>query len=1097
MSEARATVDGTASDQGARERASDPRESIVLQAPAGSGKTAVLTQRMLRLLADVDEPEEILAITFTRRAAAEMRERVLQALAGEVGEGALARRLGALAARALARSEARGWRLREDPGRLRIQTIDAFNLSLASRLPLAARCGGPLRLGERPETLYRRAARETLVRAEQDPELAVDVGLWFERLDNRWGNVERLLAEMLRERAHWLPHVLGSAPQRLSARVEESLVRIAGERLAAVCTGLDARLRAALEALPTVGALGADPLSLPAWQRLTALCFTRQGQWRRAIDRRLGVEFADRAAKAALLECIGQLAALPGAQAQLLEVAALPPPRLPAADATALAALSRLLRIAAAELEMGFAAAAEVDYTRIAGAAQAALSEEGEPSDLALRLGVRLRHILVDEFQDTSAAQTELLAKLTAGWEPGDGRTLFVVGDPMQSIYMFREAEVGCFLAVRDRGIGALRLTPLQLQRNFRSVPALVEWCNGTFGRLFPAVDDLRESAVSFSASAAALPGGRTAAAVELRLFDSADHQAEIAALVERIAALKSADPQASIAVLVAARRHAEHLISALQARAVEAIGVHLVPLQALAVVRDLVALTRALCHLGDRTAWLAVLRAPWCGASLATLTCLSGRRDCELPWEALHDAERTGVLEPAEHTRVQRVRAVLAESLAGRGRLPLADWLEQTWLRLGGPDAYPREQLRHARAYFTAVSERSGAIEREGAGALDELLGGLHAEPSAHGDQAVQILTIHHAKGLEFDHVLIPGLGRRANHDREPLLRWLDLPRAEAGGSDLLLAPAPPVGAEDPRGVGALIKRLREQRAAHEQLRLLYVAATRAKRSLHLYATLKRSGEGPLRPTRGTPLARLWPALGSDFLATVDADAPPMPLASVGPPLEGGMRLREPWHPPTLPPAPVLDHLPLGGESLEPPQFSWVQETARHVGTVVHAELQRWAEAEALPEPAAVADHAAEYAARLRRHGVPENELQGATRRILAALAATLEDPRGRWILARSHREARSELALTGLADGRLRNVVIDRSFIDAQGVRWVIDFKTSEHEGGRLEDFIDQEVCRYRAQLAVYAALARELGPEPVRAGLYFPLMRVFAEV
>jgi ATP-dependent helicase/nuclease subunit A len=1089
---------GALPDAAARERASDPRESIVLQAPAGSGKTAVLTQRMLRLLAEVEEPEQILAITFTRRAAAEMRERVLQALAGEVGEGTLARQLGALAERVLARSEARGWRLREDPTRLRIQTIDAFNLALANRLPLAARSGGPLTLGERPEALYRRAARETLVRAEQDPELAADVGLWFERLDNRWDNVERVLAEMLRERAHWLAHVLGSAPQHLSARVEESLGRIVAERLAGVCAALDAPLQAALESLPTVGALGADPASLPAWQRLAALCLTRQGQWRRSVDRRLGVEFTERAAKTALLECIGRLAALPGAQVRLLEVAALPPPRLPVDDATALAALSRLLHIAAAELEIVFAAAGVVDYTRIAGAAQAALSEAGEPSDLALRLGVQLRHILVDEFQDTSAAQTQLLAKLTAGWEPGDGRTLFVVGDPMQSIYMFRAAEVGCFLAVRDRGIGPLRLTPLHLQRNFRSAPALVKWCNATFGQLFPRADDVRDSAVSFSPSTAALQGGHSDTAVELRLFSAEDPGAEIAAVVERIAALKGVDPQASIAVLVAARRHAAHLSTALQARAVEAIGVHLVPLQALAVVRDLVALTRALCHLGDRTAWLALLRAPWCGASLATLTHLSARRDDQLPWEALHDAERSGRLAPAERARVQRVCAVLAESLAGRAGVPLADWLEQTWLRLGGPDAYPRAQLCHARAYFTAVSERAGAIEREGIGALDELLNGLHAEPRARSEQAVQILTIHHAKGLEFDHVLIPGLGRRGNHDREPLLRWLDLPRSEAGGSDLLLAPAPPVGAEDPRGVGALIKRLHEQRAAHEQLRLLYVAATRARRSLHLYATLKPSREGGMvRPTRGTPLARLWPVLGSDFLATLEADTPPLRDASGDLPRAGGMRLREPWQPPSLPAAAVLAHLPLGGESLEPPQFSWVQQTARHVGTLVHAQLQRWAESEAMPEPAAVADHTAEYAARLRRHGVPEHELEAATRRVLAALAGTLEDPRGRWILARTHREARSELALTGLADGRLRSVVIDRSFVDERGVRWVIDFKTSEHEGGRGEDFIDREVQRYRAQLAVYAALARELGPEPVRAGLYFPLLRVFTEV
>ncbi len=1085
-------------DEAARQRACDPRESIVLQAPAGSGKTAVLTQRMLGLLAQVDAPEEILAITFTRRAAAEMRARVLQALHGEVGEGPLAQSLAALAARVLERSAARDWRLREDPGRLRILTIDAFNLSIANQLPLAARSGGPLTLGERPEVLYRRAARETLVRAEQDPQLAPDVGLWFERLDNRWDNVERLLAEMLRERAHWLTHVLGAAPQALGARVQESLERITRERLQAARMRLDATLRAALEDLPTVGALDADPTSLPTWQRLAALCCTRQGQWRRAIDRRLGTEFTDRSVKAAVLGCIERLSALPAMLEQLLEVAALPSPRLPAPDEQALAALSRLLRRAAAELEIAFAAAGEVDYTRIAAAAQAALSEGGDPSDLALRLGVRLRHILVDEFQDTSSAQTALLTTLTAGWEPGDGRTLFVVGDPMQSIYMFREAEVGCFLAVRDRGIGALRLEPLRLQRNFRSVPALVEWCNRVFGQLFPAVDDLRESAVAFNTSIAARTDTGEGSPVELRLFCAADRRPEIAAMTERIAALRAADPQASIAVLVAARRHAEHLVAALQACGVEAIGVQLVPLQGLAVVRDLVALTRALCHLGERTAWLAVLRAPWCGASLGTLTQLSARRDTQLPWEALNDPQRMDALEPTERARVDRIRAVLAEALARRAELPLADWLEQTWLRLGGADAYPREHLQHARAYFTAVSERASAVEREGAGALEELLATLYAEPRARSEQAVQILTIHHAKGLEFDHVLIPGLDRRASHDREPLLRWLDLPRAGENASDLLLAPAPPVGAEDPHGAGALIKRLREQRTAHEQLRVLYVAATRAKRSLHLYATLAPAPDGrPVRPTRGTPLARLWPALAAEFQTGLVTAPPVTQAVATAAPAPGGLRLLPSWRPPEVAAGTVLEHLPLGGESLEPPQFSWVQQTARHVGTVVHAELHRWAQAGHLPDRAQLSDRAAQYTARLRRYGVPASELEAASRRVLAALAATLGDPRGRWILAPGHRDACSELELTGIAAGRLRNVVIDRAFVDEQGVRWVIDFKTSAHEGGRREDFIAQEVQRYRPQLAVYAALARELGPEPVRCGLYFPLMGVFAEV
>src|SRR5262249_46560398 len=171
--------------------------------------------------------------------------------------------------------------------------------------------------------------------------------------------------------------------------------------------------------------------------------------------------------------------------------------------------LSRVLSRAAAELHTEFAASQRVDYTYVAGAARAALSEEGEPNDLALRTGLALRHVLVDEFQDTSLAQVQLLEMLTAGWEPGDERTLFVVGDPMQSIYRFRDAEVGLFLRARDRGIGTVRLQPLRLVRNFRAAPELVSFANEVFAQVFPPADDLGSGAVSYRPSPAAQAPGR------------------------------------------------------------------------------------------------------------------------------------------------------------------------------------------------------------------------------------------------------------------------------------------------------------------------------------------------------------------------------------------------------------------------------------------------------------------------------------------------------------------------------------------------------------------------------------------------------------
>jgi ATP-dependent exoDNAse (exonuclease V) beta subunit len=1096
-------VDPAEADELARERAIDPGVSVLLQAPAGSGKTSVLTQRLLRLLAVVDEPEEILAITFTRRAAAEMRARVLRVLRGEIGEGPQRERLRALATAALQRSQARGWRLAQDPGRLRIQTIDSFNFRLASQLPVTARAGGELVLSSRPEELYRLAARETLLGAEGDPELAADLELLFERLDNRWGHVERLLADMLRERAHWLRYVLGHEPDVLCERIESSLAHIVADRLSRACLSLGAGVCAEAACLPGIGPLGAQARCLESWKALARLALTDKGQWRRSITRMLGAGFEASAAKDALRACIERLGAVPAAREILLDLLALPSPELGSADAAALAALSRVLRAAAAQLQARFALEGRVDHTYIAGAARSALAEGGLPTDLALRTGLSLRHILVDEFQDTSVAQLELLEMLTAGWEPGDGRTLFVVGDPMQSIYQFREAEVGCFLRARDLGIGVVRLTPLRLLRNFRSTPQLIRWTNEAFGKLFPRSDDLRESAVAFTPSLdkgeeGPSPGGRpspkaSVSPVELRLLP--DRAAETEAIVARVRDLKKRDAQASIAILVAARSHAQAIIAALHACDTDAIGVELVPLGEVPIVRDLVALTRALCHLGDRTAWLAVLRAPWCGASLAALTRLSSRGDSRLLCQALREPERLEDCPPEERSRLERVRRVLEEGVSQRDSMPLADWLEGVWIALGAPDAYPAAELRHARAFFDALSERTSSGEWRGIASLDSVLADLYAQPRARTPQPVQVLTIHGAKGLEFDHVLVPGLDRDLNRGREPLLRWLDLPRQEEG-SDLIMAPAPAIGDEDPGEVSAYLKRLMARRAAHEQIRLLYVAATRAKRSLHLYAAPKPRSDGVIAPRSRTLLASLWHALEEDFRGSLTAI-----VGGQGEELRGASRaalrrLAPEWLPRQLPPGPLLARLPLAQRSLEPPEFSWVGETARHVGTVVHAALQALGAAPELPSRRWVEARAGLYREQLRRYGVPQRDLEREAAVVVEALARTVSDEKGRWILSREHRDAASELALTGIVGGRLTSVVVDRSFIDAQGTRWVIDFKTSRHEGGRLAEFIDQEIERYRGQLETYAALARALGPEPVRTALYFPLLGVFRE-
>jgi ATP-dependent helicase/nuclease subunit A len=1106
--ESRASEPLVHEDAQARARAADPARSVLLQAPAGSGKTTVLVCRYLALLAIVQAPEEILAITFTRKAAAEMRQRVLTALrAAQEGSAsdALIERPQALAA--LANARARGWDLLATPTRLRIQTIDAFNHGIVARLPVTAGSGAEPQLRRPADALYAEAATRTLTHALDEPEYAAALALLLDRTDNDWQRLQTLLAGMLATRTHWLPRVLGAAAPDLGARVSAGLSVVVRRALGAACAALPASLRAeAITLLRQAAAaraqrgdadvevrawhaedatLGTAPADLPRWRLLAGIALTARGSWRRALNARDGFPPQPSAAKQQMLEWIESAAETPGLQAALAAVSELPDAQLPAAEAEALQALSQLLRLASAELLLVFAEIGAVDYAQVAGAARAALSAGGAPTDLALRLGAGVQHILVDEFQDTSAEQISLLRALTAGWEADDGRTLFAVGDPMQSIYQFREADVGLYLRAREQGIGERRFEPLALHRNFRSGPAIVAWVNRVFAQLFPESDDPLLAGVSYLPATAA----RTTPVGSVHIHGSlGDAPAgEAARVLEIVRAARARDAAARIAVLVATRRHAVPTVQALRAAGVEVRGVQLEPLAERPVARDLLALARALQHLGDRVAWLALLRAPWCGLQLAQLAAL-----CEDPRVVLWTALTRGApgLDDDARQRVARLVDALLPAVTGPERaLSLAARVARCWRRLGG-DAIHAGARDDAQALLDRLAAEP-AFELASGEALQAAAAGAFASTRAHGD-AVEVLTMHAAKGLEWDVVIVPGLGRRAARDPEPLLHWVEFPNALAE-PELLLAPLRASGAPAARSLAAYIREVRARRQRLERVRLLYVTATRARSELHWLGAASPSEDGSVcRPAGGSPLELLWPALREAFIASLGstpATAPPAAPAAA-PSL---VRVAAAWRLES-PPPPECERLPLSlAEVAAEPEYSWVGLGARAVGTVVHAELQRLSrEGSGAPLRAA-----AVYQAWLAEFGVPAAERRAAAERVRAALERTLTDPRGRWLLDPGHAQAASELRLSGFEGERIVSVVFDRSFVDAAGVRWVIDYKTSAHEGGGTAAFVASEVQRYRPQLARYAGLARHLGPEPVHAALYFPLLGIFQEV
>ena len=1115
---------GKVSDAAERSAALDVSRSFVVQAPAGSGKTELLIQRYLALLSRVERPEAIVAMTFTRKAAGEIRERVVAALRAAESDAPPAEAHAALTWRlarsALQRDATLEWNLIAHSARLQVQTIDALCASLMRRAPLTLKVGTLPRFVDRGMPLYLEAARSELDAA------GVEDVAWrrlLDHLDNDADRLIELIAGMLAKRDQWLNFVVVDDKEALRVNLEKALVAEIDRELGAldaafprdVVTPLmelarhaGSNLRADHPDHPLLSwsEEGGLPLpsvdGLPQWLSIAEWLLTKEGTFRERVDKRQGFLAPSSAAasergsrldqKQAMGELLARLEQVPGLVAALHSMRALPPPRYDEASWSFIAALLDVLLHSVARLQLVFAQENSVDYPESTLIALRALSSEEGPSELLLALDMRIEHLLLDEFQDTSLAQHQLVERLTEGWTPGDGRTLFVVGDPMQSIYRFREADVGLFLAAqRDRRIGGVALEPLTLTRNFRSQEGLVDWVNATFSSVFSSYDDPARGAVAFKPSASTRRA-RADAAVTVDLCT--DAMREAAVVVSRIHDALASAAQ-TIAVLVRKRSDLAEILPALRASQIAFSAVELDHLSERQTILDLCSLTHALVQPDDRLAWLAILRAPWCGLTLADLFAVveaCGKRALSEALSGELAASVVSRLSTDGRERFTRFAAVVGALLDERGRHPLATAVRGAWLALGGPACVIDPiDLEAADRFFGLVAEHEVGADIPDWAMFMEALGALRAEGEADPSTRVRIMTLHRAKGLEFDVVIMPGLARHPRREERQLLLWRRSSKA------LLLAPmnSRDVAQGDDDAVYSYLRGLAVAEEAAELSRLLYVGCTRAKERLHLTSTLELAEmeEGtPIRwknPSLRTALAALWPAISA---SAPDPDAETKTSVAreeTGVPLR---RLPAHWQLPRAPePIPAAGGLDSMSDR-DPVEFGWARETARRIGTVAHRLLRQLAgEGIERWDAQRITSERKRVTRELAAVGLTGSEVRAAVEQVLSAIAATIADSRGRWLFDPGHADACSEYALTGLHDEKFIHLVLDRTFVDREGVRWIVDFKLSRHEGADIGAFLDRERERYRTQLETYAQVMREIDPRPIRVGLYFPLV------
>ncbi|ABK43491.1 DNA helicase/exodeoxyribonuclease V, subunit A [Magnetococcus marinus MC-1] len=1122
-------------DAQARARALDPEGSFIVQAPAGSGKTGLLTQRFLRLLAVVDKPEQILAITFTRKAAAEMRGRIVEALAeaarGVVPVEPFERQRYELARGALAQDHAHGWQLLHNPQRLAVMTIDALSSRLTRQMPVLSGFGGSFERADEPEPLYQQAARSCLETSMQEPaDSPRHQAVWrlLQHRDYDFQRLEQLLVEMLARRDQWIYHLqnqdglqrevleqalwhlvegqLQGLAQRFDAHKRLQLVQLARYAAANLPDEGNASLRSWLDAQDFPGTA---PHDLPLWRGLAELLVTADGAWRKRVDKNLGFPPASafnnkeeqqqaqqqKTAHATLLEDLKRFQLT--LNEALQGVKSMPTPGYGEAEWAVLEALGLVLKLAVAHLRWVFNKVSKVDFAEVSLQAVTALGTPDNPTDLTLVWDYKLRHLLVDEFQDTSQLQIKLLEGLTAGWSAEDGRTLFLVGDPMQSIYRFRKAEVALFAQVREQGLGSISVEPLQLEVNFRSNAGVVGWVNEAFEQLFPEQEDRDLGAVPYHHSVP-FHGASHGVAVQWHPvqggLDGALREAQ--QMVRIIEQTRQQNPQGSLAVLVRARPHLAALVPLLKAAGIPFQAVEIDALERRPVVQDLWSLSRALHQPADRIAWLALLRAPWCGLSPAQLVPLAEGQGSGTPlWQALQDKRRVEQLEPMAQGRLNRLVEVLQGALAQRGRVGLRQWIEGCWHALGGPaTAGGAEGMQDASRYFALLEQLESRGEVVDWPALGGRLQRLYGAGAEAGPGVVQLMTIHKSKGLEFDTVILPGLNRPGKVSERPLLEmWERSHIHEWGGVERQLLVAPiPSAADEEAPLFAFLRRVQGEQERHEMRRLLYVATTRAKQHLHLLALLSEQDKDP---KANLPLGMLWPTLSTMDPAEPGAPPPPPQAAQAPRPLwpQTLQRLADGWQPPPPPPAvAVLRDEGMAEPEGEPPRYDWAGEPARMAGIVTHEWLQIMAQqGVASWRPARVEALQGAIASRLVALGLAKNRIEETAQRVVQALKQALTTLLGRWILHDGHQEAACERELTGVLGGRLTRIVIDRTFVDEEGVRWIIDYKTSAHSGQDVDGFLDNEVVRYRQQLENYARILGALEQRPIHLGLYFPLL------
>lgn len=1108
-------------DQNEREKALSPDQSFIVQAPAGSGKTQLLVQRYLRLLAIVHCPEEIIAITFTRKAAREMKTRILdvlnQAHNTDPQKAYETKKTLHLAKNALEQSYNKNWEILINHSRLKITTIDAFCQSIACKMPSLTEINALTEVIDEPYGLYYNAIYNMLKDINSKPTWLNDFNALLSHLDNDLNHLFTLLQDMLSQREQWLPLLLdfhkSKNNQEYLRQCENNFKAIITTQLKQICQYFSTQELSDLEKLIEFsehhhpnGSKQSDQIILKPetdyltnWHKLINLLLKQNGQYRQTNGINIKHGFPSpshtkdkqkqklyKNKKEQLKKFLAKIKNNNQLLTQLQFLKNFPSYRYTEKEKSIIISIINILIVSAQYLKLEFAQKNCVDFVEFNIAAVNALGNDKNPTEIGLYLDHSISHILIDEFQDTSDIQFKLLKKLVSQWQINENKTLFVVGDPMQSIYRFRQAEVQLFVEIQKKGIGHLKLNCLILNQNFRSNHLLVKWINETFQYIFPGEDNQYYSAIKYVPSKSNKESIYQYP-VELKSFyDRISESEYIAKTIKK--ANKQPDIQ-TIAVLCRARTQLKTLIPILDKEDIDYSEHDTRPIDKLNVIRDLKALTIAFQLLNDDTSWTSLLHSPLVGLNLTEISKLKQQPEQFLSFAVIQCSPSFVTSNAIKIKRLSVIQNVLLEYLNFHYTTNYRSFIEQIWQQLNGHQLYPQFE-NHILNFFTILeSHLYGQFHLDHESFLNAI---KKLQTSDTSEKSIQIMTIHKAKGLEFDMVILPDLNYEGSNSYKPLLMheyyWDEYQQKQ-----YLLAPLYNMNKKQQSPIYHYIEKINQQRSHYEEQRLLYVAATRAKQKLLLTANFENSN---IKNSSFLSILNnnAWPINDSPW-ETVRCNHKSLNIEKKSQNIEKPNITYINAYP-EVKPYDLNHHIdkPQTGNIPFKPATDQLKQI---IGAIVHQQLKQMM----IKKDQYVTEKCKQEIYRsLILYGVENKQQSNAYHQIIQALDNVIMHTAGAWLLNRNNNiDCYAEKPIFHIANTcELKKFIPDIIIKDSYGCWWIIDYKTSkpkpEHD---FSTFLHIESFKYQKQLDQYANLLSKAGCLPIRKALFFTFIPFFYEI